>query len=127
MGRETGSDLDSQIDLWISANNVSLKEHNRARFQRHWKLLHAAYRTPAQASQRDAALLATVRFLEKRTSLALTGKKYNAAREQLVDITAATKQIAVLAFEDGETDSAIARELGVDRSRTVPRWLGKQT
>lgn len=127
MGRETGAELDSRIDLWLTANNVSLKERNRERFRRHWKLLHATYRTQGDASQRDAALLATVRFLENRTTVARSGKKYNDARAQLLDITAATKQIAFLAFENGNSDSAIARELGVDRTRTLRRWLGKQT
>ena len=43
----------------------------------------------------------------------------------LAEATAAARTIAVLAVEDGATEVDLARYLGVDRARTLRRWLGK--
>jgi transposase-like protein len=53
------------------------------------------------------------------------GTELAAAREVLAYYTELAKTAARDAAEDGVPEALIARELGVARSPTVRRWLGK--
>lgn len=53
------------------------------------------------------------------------GMDLHAAREALAAQTEIAKTAALAAAKAGVSEHAIARELGVARSRTVRRWLGK--
>jgi hypothetical protein len=57
--------------------------------------------------------------------LHLVGLELLAAREALAAQTELARAAAVDAAEAGVSERAIARALGVARSRTVRRWLGK--
>jgi hypothetical protein len=62
---------------------------------------------------------AMVRKIEKAADdLAVARKQWNKATE-------AAAKVAVLAAEAGVSEVDLARMLGVDRARTLRRWLGK--
>lgn len=48
-----------------------------------------------------------------------------AARKQWTKATEAAAKVANAAHEAGMNEVELARELGVDRARTLRRWLGK--
>lgn len=48
-----------------------------------------------------------------------------AARKQWEKATSAAAEVAVAANDAGMTEVELARRLGVDRARTLRRWLGK--
>jgi hypothetical protein len=50
----------------------------------------------------------------------------SAAREQLDYATGRAQQAALDAAAAGIPQTVIASELGIDRARTLRRWLGKQ-
>lgn len=52
-------------------------------------------------------------------------KKLGQARQRWEDVTAAAKDFAQRAHDAGATEVEIAKLLGVDRARTLRRWLGK--
>jgi len=47
------------------------------------------------------------------------------ARQQLDEATEQARRVAIAAIADGRSEVEIARALGVDRARTLRRWLGK--
>lgn len=47
------------------------------------------------------------------------------ARNQLAEVMAQARAAAVIAIADGASEVEVARALGVDRARTLRRWLGK--
>jgi plasmid maintenance system antidote protein VapI len=48
------------------------------------------------------------------------------ARDQLNRVIAEARRIAIRAYQAGMTEVDLARELGVDRAKTIRRWLGKE-
>jgi hypothetical protein len=47
------------------------------------------------------------------------------ARDQLNRVVKEARRIAIRAYQAGMTEVDLARELGVDRAKTIRRWLGK--
>jgi hypothetical protein len=47
------------------------------------------------------------------------------ARDQVNRVIAEARRIAIRAYQAGMTEVDLARELGVDRAKTIRRWLGK--
>lgn len=59
------------------------------------------------------------------TELRAAGRRYQAARRRFEEATRDAQEAARAASGQGVADAVIAREFGVDRARTVRRWLGK--
>jgi len=57
--------------------------------------------------------------------LRIVGERLRRAREVLDEETDTAKATAVAAADAGLPETLIARELGVDRARTLRKWLGK--
>jgi transposase-like protein len=57
--------------------------------------------------------------------LAEVGKQLHQCRSQLGGATRIAKEAAIQAVSEGYSEVAVARALGVDRARTLRRWLGK--
>jgi hypothetical protein len=72
-----------------------------------------------------AALTAAVRYLLGEADERDIGRELMSARVGLAEAMAAARQVAMMATEDGATEVDLARDLGVDRARTLRRWLGK--
>jgi hypothetical protein len=53
------------------------------------------------------------------------GHRLEVARGNLARVIAEAQEAAEQAVADGMTEVEVARMLGVDRSRTLRRWLGK--
>jgi hypothetical protein len=53
------------------------------------------------------------------------GKQLKAANQRRAEVIRAAKEAAVAAVANGTSEVEIARALGVDRARTLRRWLGK--
>lgn len=60
-----------------------------------------------------------------RAKVARAGAKLNAATAARVAAVKSAKKVATDAHEAGMSDSELAQLLGVDRARTIRRWLGK--
>jgi len=60
-----------------------------------------------------------------RRKVEKAGADLLAARAQWQKSTAAAAKVAVQAHDAGMTEVELASILGVDRARTVRRWLGK--
>jgi len=52
-------------------------------------------------------------------------KALHTARERLASATDEARRVAIAAYADGVSEAEVARVLGVDRARTLRRWLGK--
>lgn len=52
-------------------------------------------------------------------------KRLQAAKAEWKAATDEAAQVARDAYEDGFSEVALAKGLGVDRARTLRRWLGK--
>ena len=57
--------------------------------------------------------------------LRIVGERLRRAREVLDEETDTAKATAIAAADVGLPETIIARELGVDRARTLRKWLGK--
>jgi hypothetical protein len=53
------------------------------------------------------------------------GRQLKAANQRRAEVVLAAREAAKLAAADGFSQVDIARALGVDRARTLRRWLGK--
>lgn len=60
-----------------------------------------------------------------RRKVEKAGADLAAARKQWQKSTAAAAEVALEAHDAGMTEVELAALLGVDRARTVRRWLGK--
>jgi hypothetical protein len=59
------------------------------------------------------------------SDLARAAKRLAAARSEWQAAVDEAKRVAVAAHEAGASEVELAQALGVDRARTVRRWLGK--
>lgn len=59
------------------------------------------------------------------THLEAIGRQLRAANQRRAKVVLAAREAAKLAAAEGLTEVEIARALGVDRARTLRRWLGK--
>jgi transposase-like protein len=57
--------------------------------------------------------------------LKMIGKRLVTANRLRDEVIAAAKKSAIEAVAEGYSEVEVARALGVDRSRTLRRWLGK--
>jgi hypothetical protein len=57
--------------------------------------------------------------------LTAIGLQLQAANQRRAEVITAARDAAIEACAEGMTEVEVARALGVDRSRTLRRWLGK--
>lgn len=57
--------------------------------------------------------------------LRVAAEKLAVARQRLDEATEQARRVAIAAIADGRSEVEVARALGVDRARTLRRWLGK--
>jgi len=116
---DTHPDADS-IRAWLGPALDELSAEQLDRFVEVWD--------DCDGSDFDAdtaRLTATVQYLLGETSPASEGQSLLAARQNLAAAMQSARQVAALAYQDGATEVELARAIGVDRSRTLRRWLGK--
>jgi hypothetical protein len=53
------------------------------------------------------------------------GKRLQAVNDRRAEVIAAAREAANTAVAEGLSEVEVARALGVDRARTLRRWLGK--
>jgi hypothetical protein len=58
-------------------------------------------------------------------NLAKIGQQLKAANQRRAKVIESAKEAAIEAVGDGMSEVEVARALGVDRPRTLRRWLGK--
>lgn len=80
--------------------------------------------TPPAAVAEKADTMTEVRPAMLR-KIEKAGADLAAARKQWHKATEAAAKVAVQAVEAGVSEVELARMLGVDRARTLRRWLGK--
>lgn len=53
------------------------------------------------------------------------GRQLKAVNQRRAEVITAAKEAAIAAVANGTSEVEVARALGVDRARTLRRWLGK--
>jgi transposase-like protein len=53
------------------------------------------------------------------------GEQLKVANHRRAEVITAAKKAAIAAVANGTSEVEVARALGVDRARTLRRWLGK--
>lgn len=110
------------IRAWLGP--VELTDEQTERFLQVWDEVADIGPDTDQDAQ-NATLSAAVQYLLGETTPADAGHAITVARRQWTEATAAAAQIARMAHDDGATEAELARALGVDRPRTMRRWLRK--
>lgn len=95
------------------------------RFAAAWGRLDQIWPDSDDQDERNAALSAALRYISGDADERDIGHELRVARAGLAEATAAARMVATLAVEDGATEVYLARDLGIDRSNTLRRWLGK--
>ena len=113
---------DTAIDAWLG--DATLTTEQRDRFITIWDDVATRHPEPEDQDVRSAALSAAVQHLLGETTPTDAGREIGRLNAALEDAKAAARAIAVLAVEDGASEYALHRELGVTR-RTLRLWLGK--
>lgn len=110
---------------WLDAAGLDLDAYDLERFGREWSAIDERYPEPKKAPLRDAARKAAVEYLQLNVDALEAGRRLAEARAQEQAATAAARQVAVMAFADGDTEQNLAKDFGVNRERTMRLWLGK--
>ncbi len=63
--------------------------------------------------------------MTENTELEAIGRQLREARQRLDDVMTTAREAAIIAVAEGASEMEVARKLGVDRARTLRRWLGK--
>lgn len=113
---------DHEIDAWLG--DVELTDDQRAAFETEIDEIYVAYPDPDDQDVRDAAMSTAVQYLIGDATPAETGRALAHATGELARARAATRTMARLMAGGGTPESAISRELGVNRM-TVRSALGK--
>ncbi|GAB4988145.1 hypothetical protein MAHJHV61_34190 [Mycobacterium avium subsp. hominissuis] len=79
---------------------------------------------PESPDLQRAAVTAAADYLLGHTDPAAAGAELATVRRAEKRARARARQVAVMAFADGRSERAIARDVGVDRMN-LRRWLGK--
>ncbi len=116
--------LDSRPDrdsvrVWLGSAGADLDDDQTARFLRVWD------DCSGDDVDNTERLSAAVQYLLGKAGPQDAAERLQSARANLAEATDYARQIAVLAHEDGMSEVELARALGVDRARTLRRWLGK--
>lgn len=113
-----------EIRAWLGPAYYDLTDDQLGRFVQAWDDITARYGDDDQG-EANAALTATVQYLLGEIDLDTAGQQIVGARARWQESVAAAAQVARMAAADGVTEAELARRIGVDRARTVRRWLGK--
>ena len=113
------------IDAWLGDAVHEMSDDALNRFTSAWDQINRAWPDDDDQSERDAALSAAIRYLLREADVWDIGQELMRARAKVLDATAAARMVATLASEDGVSEVELAHDLGVDRARTIRRWLGK--
>lgn len=112
------------IRAWLGPAADVLTDEQADRFCRAWDDIGARYGAYNQGES-AAALAAALQYLLGETDPDTIGLAVTTARAQWDETVAAAAQVARMAADDGVGEVELARRIGVDRARTVRRWLGK--
>lgn len=116
---------DQSMLQWLDAAGVDRDSFDLERFGREWSAIDERYPEPKDAPLRDAARRAAVEYLLFTFDAPEAGRRLAEARAQEQAASAAARQVAVMAFADGDTEQNLAIDIGVNRNRTMRIWLGK--
>lgn len=114
-----------EIETWAGPAWDELNSDQRDRLTRVADDVAARYPDIDDQPLRDAALSAAVQYMLGETTLTAAGEELRRARRQVDLVTAAARQLAILADDDGMSQSQIATDLGVQRAKTLRSWIGK--
>lgn len=104
------------IRAWLGP--AKLSDEQLARFTKAWEQF-------ATDEDPSPELATTAEYLCGDVTADDIARDLATARATLARVTAQAAQFTRLAYEDGMSEKELARRLGVDRARTIRRWLGK--
>lgn len=113
---------DHEIAAWLGG--TALTDAQRESFERAWGDVADRYPDPDAQAERDAALSAALQYLLGETTPADAGRTLDRARAAELAATAAARQVAIMAIDDGASENALYADLRVTR-RTLRKWQGK--
>lgn len=122
---ESYRSVDQSMRQWLEASGVVLDAFELERFGREWSAINERYPEAKDAPMRDAARSAAIEYLKFTLDAPEAGRRLAEARAQEQAALAAARQVAVMAFADGDTEQNLAKDIGVNRNRTMRIWLGK--
>lgn len=105
---------------WLGPAAGELTEDQLDRFERVWDNIDDDDRRD-NPNKVDAILSAAVQYLLGETSIDTAGAERAATRESSFLASAAAQQIALMAIEDGMSETEAARRANIDRM-----WLRKR-
>ncbi len=125
-------DWPAEATDWIQARGIkfaddTFEDNAHKRFIEAWTQIHSIYPEDGDESRRTAALEAAVEYLRHELDPWEAGDRLAEARGRAKDATAAARQVAVMAFEDGATQTQLAADLRVNRARTLRPWLAGES
>lgn len=117
--------LSPDQQAWLGDAAETLTDEQAGQFVTGWDYVAANWPDTDDQGVRDAALAAVAEYVLGDTTLPDLAVIMHQARAQLQEATAACQAVSALAYHDGVSESEVARQVRVDRARTVRRWLGK--
>jgi len=123
---------DTEATNWLREREITFaddafEDDAQRRFVEAWTQIHDIYPDEGDESRRTAALEAAVEYLRHQLDPWEAGDRLAEARGRAKDATAAARQVAVMAFEDGATQTQLAADLRVNRARTLRPWLAGES
>lgn len=110
-----------EMTAWLGPAAEELTEDQIDRFERIWDGLDEQYPDEDDQDIRNEVLGAAVQYLLDETTIDEAGAKRAATRAESLRASAAAQQIALMAIEDGMSETEAARRANIDRM-----WLRKR-
>jgi len=109
------------MTAWLGPAAEEMNDEQLDRFERIWDAIDEQYPDEGDQDIRAEVLSAAVQYLLEETAIDEAGAKRTATRMESLRASAAAQQIALMAIEDGMSETEAARRSGVDRM-----WLRKR-